>query len=97
MMGEFGELVNVGVHAAHEAFELGEDFGDVGGNFGERARKDVEVVVAVHFELAELEEIVRGDRRHGGEISAERIHLRRLAAGHEGRTQAVEFVLVLEF
>ena len=43
---EFREFVDVRVHAIHEGFELREDFGDVRGNFGERARKDIEIVVA---------------------------------------------------
>ena len=55
---ELREFIDVGIHAAHEAFELREDFGDVRGNFGERARQNVEIVVAIHFQFAEFEQIV---------------------------------------
>ena len=51
---ELGEFIDVGIDAAHEAFELGQDFVDVRGNFGQRARQDVEIVVAIHFQLAEF-------------------------------------------
>ena len=54
MVREFGEFVDVAFDSADVAFELREDFVDVGGNFGHRAREDVEVVVAIHLEFAEF-------------------------------------------
>ena len=55
---ELGEFVNVRIDAAHEALELREDFVDVRGDFSERTREYIEVIVAVHLELAEFEQIV---------------------------------------
>ena len=93
---ELGEFVDIGIDAAHETFELREDFRDVCGNFRERARKNVDVVVAVHLELAEFEKIARNHRRHRYLPAAECIHLRRLAARHQAHMQPAEFVLVLK-
>ena len=61
VVSELGEFVDVRIHAAHEAFELGQDNVHVRGNFSERARENVEVVVAIHFQLAEFEQIVGRD------------------------------------
>ena len=74
-----------------------EHFGDVRGDFRQRARQDVDIVVAVHLEFAELEQVVGHNRRARNSMWAERIHLRRLAAGHERRGDAREFVLLLKF
>ena len=56
VVGELGELVDVAFDAIDVALELREDFVDVGGNFGHGAGEDVEIVVAIHFEFAELVE-----------------------------------------
>ena len=82
-MGEFGEFVDIGVHSAHEAFQLRQDLVDVGGNFRERARKDIEIIVAVHLEFAEFQQIAGHDRWNGLEARPKRIHLRGLATGHK--------------
>ena len=60
---ELGEFVDVAFDASDVALELREDFVDVGGNFGHRAREDVEVVVAIHLEFAEVvEQAIAGGR-----------------------------------
>ena len=53
---KLGELVDVAIHTTNKAIELREHFGDVGGNFGQRAREDVEIVIAIHLQFAELSE-----------------------------------------
>src|SRR5258708_12381559 len=52
-MRELGELVDVAFDAPDVAFELRQNLVDVGGNFRHGARKNIEIVVAVHFEFAE--------------------------------------------
>ena len=94
---ELREFVDIGIDAAHETFELRQNFRDVRGNFRERARKNVHIVVAIHLEFAELEQIVRHDRRFRLEAAAERVHLRGVASWHQSDVQAAEFVLVLKF
>ena len=71
-------------------------FRDVSRNFRQRARQDVDVVVAVHFQIAEFEQIVGGDRRKRVDVAAERIFLQLLPAGHQRVGDAAELVLLLE-
>ena len=93
---EFRELVDIGIHPAHECLELRENFGDVRRNFSQGPRQDIDVVVAVHLELAELEQIARHDSRRRRSFRAESIHLRRLAAGNQRPADAAELVFLLE-
>ena len=79
-VGQLGELVNVGIHAADETIELGENFGDVGGNFRQRAREDAEIVVAIHLQFAELSQRRIVGVRVAGEASAVRIGIGHAAA-----------------
>src|SRR5271155_878984 len=97
VVGELGGFVDIGVHTTHEAFELGEDDIDVRGNFSERAGKNIDVVVAVHFQFAEFEQVVGSDSGHAQEIRTEGVHLRGMASGDERRLDFAEFVFLLEF
>src|SRR5215472_6842318 len=94
MVRELGEFVDVAFDAVNVVFQLCEDFVDIGGNFGHGTRKDVEVVVAIHFEFAELLEI----RAFAGGGAGEHF-LRLLAGPRRGdlRANAIEFVFFLEF
>ena len=57
-MGQLGELINIGIHAADKAIELRQHLGYVGRNLGERAREDVEIVVAIEFQFTEFRQRV---------------------------------------
>ena len=96
MVGEFGEFVDVTFDAADEARELGEYFVDVGGDFRHGTGQNVEVVVAVHFEFAELGPDGRVTRGDAGEHLRRGIRVPR-GAGHAGRADTVEFVFFLKF
>ena len=53
-MSELGEFVDVAFDATDVALQLRQDFVDVGGNFRHGAREDVEIVVAIHLQFAEI-------------------------------------------
>src|SRR6266852_2388777 len=93
-MRELGELVDVAFDAADETFELGQDFVDVRGNFRHGAGENVEVVVAIHFQYAEIgpEGAVAGGRA-GQALRSLRGAPR---AGVARRADAVELVFFLE-
>src|SRR5207248_1833630 len=93
-MRELGEFVDVSFDAPDEAFELREDFIDVRGNFRHGAREDVDVVVAVHFKLAEIGPERRIARGSAGEALWRGGRSPRL--GTARRADAVVFVLFLE-
>ena len=94
MVSEFGELVDVAFDSSDEAAHLREDFVYVGRNFGHGARKDVDVVVTIHFELAEFRP--EGSIARGGVGE----HLRRWSRVLRKRPtrgiNPIEFVLFLE-
>ena len=53
-MSEFGELVDVALDAPDETLQLREDFIHVGGDFGHGSGENVEIVVTIHFQFAEI-------------------------------------------
>jgi hypothetical protein len=53
-MRQLGELVNIAIHAPNEPVKLCEHFCDICGNFRQRSREDIEIVIAVHFQLAKF-------------------------------------------
>src|SRR6202041_2434051 len=59
-------------------------------------RQDVDVVVSVHFQVAELQQVVGCNGRKGVHVSAERVSLQRPATGCQGAGDAAELVLLLE-
>ena len=74
-MRKLGELINVAINPTHKSIELAENLGDVGRDFRQRAREDVELVIAIHFQLAELSERGIERVRVTRIASAERIRL----------------------
>src|SRR5579864_1535530 len=94
-MRELGEFVNIGVNAAHESTQLSKDFINVRGNFGQRARKDAEVVVAIHFQFSEIAEGIMAVAAGSGDDRRKTVRATvHCAAG--GGTDPVEFILVLK-
>src|SRR5260370_9541022 len=93
-MRELGELVDVALDAPDVAFQLGQNFVYVGGNFRHGARKNINVVVAVHFQFAE----VRPERGIAGRGAAEplRSGRRSPSPGVSRGADAIELVLFLE-
>src|SRR6266403_2920 len=94
-MRQLREFINVALDATDEPFELREYFVHIRRNFRHRSRQDVEIVVAVHLQFAEL----RPERRLPRSCACQ--HLRRLRwlpwplAGTVV-ADAVEFVLLLK-
>src|SRR5579863_4051379 len=94
-MREFRELVDVAFDTTDKSFELRKHFVYVGGDFRHRTRKDIEIVVAVHFQFAEI----------GPEGSVARGRIRECLpccrwtprTRLSRRADAIEFVLLLEF
>ena len=92
---ELGEFVDVAFDAADVAFELRQHFVDVGGNFGHGAGEDVEIVVAIHLEFAEVvEKLARPRRRWLSNLLSGGVRPRH---GGAGGADAVELVFFLEF
>src|SRR5271167_5263607 len=54
MVGKFCELVDVAFNAPDETFELRQDFVHIRGDFRHGPRKNIEIIVAVHFKFAEF-------------------------------------------
>src|SRR2546423_1354148 len=94
MMSEFGEFVDVAFDAPDKALELREDLVYVGGNFRHGARENVDVVVAVHLELAEIGPEGRIAGRRAGEALRSGRGSPRL--GRARAAEAVVFVFFLE-
>ncbi len=109
---QLGELIDVAIDAAHEAIELREHLGNVGGNFRERTRQDAEVVVAIHLQLGEVgERGIEGTRiarvapaeRIRNQVARFLVRQRRTArqavpgSGERPQGHAAEFVFLLEF
>src|SRR5713101_5508240 len=94
-MRQLRKFINVALDATDKPFELREHFVHVRRNFRHRSRQDVEIVVAVHLQFAEL----RPERRLSG--GRTRQHLRRLRwfpwpLAVAAVADAVEFVLLLK-
>ena len=94
-MRQFGEFVDVAIHAADKTIKLRQDFRDIGGNFSQRARENIEIVIAVHLQLAEFGQRVIKAVRIAGVTAAQRkiVYRPRRWRG----MNAAEFVLLLEF
>src|SRR6266853_1168068 len=93
---ELGELINIAAHASYESSELGKHFGNIGGNLGQRARKDIEVVVPIHLEFREIQPTT--GCRCGRAVSRPAYFSRRPRAQvGPGLADAVEFIFRLEF
>src|SRR4029077_14447371 len=52
---KLGEFIDIPAYAADKSSELRKHFGNIGGNFGQRARENIEVVVAIHFEIGKIQ------------------------------------------
>ena len=65
MVSELGEFIDVPAHAADKSTELRKHFRNVGGNFGQRARENIEVIVAIHFEIGKIQPAAGGSRLLG--------------------------------
>ena len=57
-MRKSGELIDVGINAAYESVKLRENFCYISGDFRQRARKNVVIIIAIHLEFSELGVIV---------------------------------------
>src|ERR1700730_1043437 len=60
MVSELGELIDVASHPADKSSELRKHFRNIGGNFSQRARENVEVIVAIHFEFGKIKPAAAG-------------------------------------
>ncbi len=95
-MRQLREFVDIAFDAADEPFQLRKYLVDVRRNLGHRTRKNIEIVVAVHFKFAEF-----GPERRVA-CSRAREHLRRRLGiprclGGAIVADAVKLVLFLEF
>src|SRR6185437_15996843 len=94
-MRQLGELVNIGINTPDKPPKLRQDFADVGGNFRQGPGENVEIIIPVHFELAELGMRLARQRSIAGEwnaVSGNEI----VGRAHARHVNAAEFVLFLE-
>ena len=62
MVRELREFIDVRIHATHETFQLRENFRHVGRYFGQGTGQGVEIIVAIHLQIAELGQVVEDGR-----------------------------------
>src|SRR5580704_755524 len=60
MVAELGELIDVASHSPDKSSELRKHFRNIGGNFGQRARENIEIIVAIHFEVGKIKPVAAG-------------------------------------
>src|SRR5215831_32101 len=92
---ELCKFVDIAFNSANETAKLREHFVDVSGDFGHGARQDIDVVVAVHFQFAEIGP--EGGVPGGGAGEHLRSGRGCRSQGTAIRADAVKFVLFLKF